>query len=134
VSEEKTYLKDSQVTVTSSRIVIGGKTYATRHITSVEIGSVRPNPAGPIILGIIGLSRLLCGIAGAVGSTLAAQVVVAGPGVVLLAAAIFLALRQKRSYTVMMTSAAGEVEALKTKDKGRVMQVVAAIQRAINEG
>lgn len=128
MSEEKVYLNKGEMKVTSSRIQIERKTYATKHITSVEMGSREPNRAIPVILGLVSLLVFLCGIAGVYRVTVTIIL-----GAAALALTYFVYRGQSVQYIVKMSSSSGEVTALKTPDEGVVIEIVTAIQQAITE-
>jgi hypothetical protein len=48
MNEEKTFFKKLDITVTSSRFVVGSKTYAIRNIVSTRGLEIRPNLFGLI--------------------------------------------------------------------------------------
>ncbi|MBI4719070.1 MAG: hypothetical protein HY763_14795 [Planctomycetes bacterium] len=95
--------------VTSARVVIGPQTYALGGITSVQAREIPPSRKGPIILMIVGFPFFF------IGTII---------GIIWL-------IRQKTTYAVLLVSAAGEQEALTSKDKALIAQIVNAINEAI---
>jgi hypothetical protein len=130
---ERTYLSDSGVTVTNRRMSIGGKTYATKHTSSVEAVARERTGGFYLVLCICGLLGVGAGVlAAALGDweTFGGAVVVGGL-VVLLS---YIGLKSRRTtYLVRVSSSSGEVEALKTTDRERLLEVVQAIRQAITE-
>lgn len=141
--EEKVYLNKRGVKVTSSRIEIGGKTYATRHVASVGTAQVTPPYEGSR-LAAFGSLGMFCWIIACLLS---------GPGIfssgwmllhivsvlVMVAGAIVHARERARAdermyYVVELSTYAGDVDALKTKDKEHVVEVGEAIEKAITGG
>jgi hypothetical protein len=115
--EEENFLNNAAATVTSSRIVISGKTFATRNVGSVSVTVVPPNKALPIILIIIGV---LC----AFGTAWIAALVFAGIGGLWLYSV-------SATYKLFMMAGGGEVMALESKDAGLVKSIHDAVAQAI---
>ena len=124
---EEIILQDDNVSVTTARIVIHGKTYALRNVTSVRMGKipVKNGCAGLLLLG--GVVLLL------VGASTAQQ---DGPGVLILGlvvavVAAFWLSQLKTLYSVTIASAAGEAHALKSANQTYIASVVEAINEAV---
>jgi ethanolamine utilization microcompartment shell protein EutS len=120
VVEEQTFLNEDNVTITNSRFIVPGQTYTVNTITSVKNLEISPSRKGPIILGAIGI---LCLLPGETGTIVL--------GVLLLACAIAWFVMQKSTYTVVLSSASGEIEAISTKDFDFASRIIKGLNDAI---
>jgi hypothetical protein len=114
--EEQTFMDGGGTTVTSSRIVINGKTFATRNVGSVAMSKQNPSRGLPFIVGLIGLACL------------------AGPwqlGLTMLVVAGVIFWVQRPRYSLMMMAGGGEVLALQSTNGALVQQVHDAVAQAI---
>jgi hypothetical protein len=120
---EKVYYSDGAITVTSTRAILEGKTYAMANVTSVSLAETREwagcgglllllgiLPAlflfgGSELIGLIGLAMLIGGIAA----------------------------MNAKSYVVRIGSASGEANVLQNKDRQHIQKIVDAVNRAIIE-
>ena len=116
---EQTFLNENGVTVTNSRFLVPGQTYAMSGVTSVK--SVRHNPSrkGPIICIVIGLLCLAGG-----------KTTIAG-AILFLAIGVTWWILVKPKFSVLLHSASGEAEALTSKDEAFITRTVAALNEAI---
>src|SRR5437879_3549734 len=108
MTEEQTFLSNAGSTVTSSRVVINGQTFATRNIGSVAIKETRPNRVGPIVLILIGIPMFF------------------GPwpvGVFFGAAGAIWLWVQSSTYRLVMMAGGGQVVALESNDGERVQEL-----------
>ena len=117
---EQTYFNEGNVSVTIARFVVSGQTYAMNGVTSVRELSHPPSRKWPIIMCLIGILGLAVG--GSEGLI---------PAIVWLGVGIFWLVRQKSKYTVLLSSASGESEALTSKDEGFITRIVEALNEAI---
>lgn len=116
MAEEKVFLDSGGVKVTSSRFITFGKTQALAGITAVSSHYESPKRTGPIVLAIIGL------ICFAFKWWLA---------IILIALAVLWWMSQKTIYFIRLESASGASDALSSKDKDFIFQVVDALNDAI---
>jgi RNA polymerase subunit RPABC4/transcription elongation factor Spt4 len=114
---EKTFLSTEGATVTNTRIIVPGKTYAMAGITSVRSTVIAPNRGWAILTAIVGIG---CLIGGAIGW-----------GIFLLAAGVVWAIALKDTYAVAVNSASGEIQAVVSKDEGYITDIVQAVNEAI---
>jgi len=114
---ETVFYDDRGVTVTNARFIVYGRTYAMSGVTSVSTHAVDPSRKGPLILGLVGL---VCSLAG--------KWLV---GIPLVALAIFWWTRQKPTLTILLSTAAGEVQAVSSQDAGFIFAVEEALNNAI---
>ena len=116
--DEQTFLTNGAATITSSRIVINGKTFATRNVGSVSIATTVPSKVGPIVMIIIGA---ICALAKA----WIAALIIAGLGALWLVGL-------KNTYRIMMMAGGGEVMALESKDAPLIKSIHDAVAQAIS--
>lgn len=116
---EQTFLNEGGITVTNTRFIAGGQTYAMSGITSVKTLKHTPSKKGPIVLIILGLLGL--------AAPDEAKII----GFLLLAGGIAWLVLNKPKFSVMLSSASGEVEAYTSKDEKFISNVVNAINEAI---
>ena len=117
--EEKSFFNDGGVSVSNSRFIAQGQTYAMSGVTSVKSSRQDPSRKAPIIMGIVGLLAL------AGGSTAAIV------GLLLIAGAVAMWFLQKAEFQVLLYTASGEAKALTSNDGAFVSNVVAALNDAI---
>lgn len=118
--EEKSFFNQGNVSVSNSRFIVDGQTYAMNGVTSVKAGKKDPSRAGPVILGIVGLFSLFNGGVGAVTV-----------GLVMIGLAVFWWTKQKPELSVVLSSSSGEAQALSSKDPVFINGVIAALNNAI---
>jgi hypothetical protein len=116
--DEQTFLTSPVATVTSSRIVINGKTFATRNVGSVSIATMVPSKTFPILMIIVGA---LC----ALGKAWEAAVIIGGLGILWL-------LLLKNTYRLMMMAGGGEVMAIESKNGSFINSIHDAVAQAIS--
>lgn len=116
---EQNFFNEAGITVTNARFIAGGQTHAMSGITAVKSFKHTPSKKGPIILIILGLLFLL--------APDEAKII----GLLLLAGGITWLVLKKPTFSVMMSSASGEVEAYTSKDEKFISNVVNAVNEAI---
>lgn len=131
MAEERSFLNDSGVYVSNSRVVIYGTTYATANITSVRKHIVPAQNGCATVLAIFagfgmfgGLMSLLLGT----GDNRWIPLVV---GAVFLTIAILWYRSLRPTFHVMVATAGGERPGLTSKDQDLADRVTAAIADAI---
>ena len=122
---EETLLVQGKVTVTTSRLLIGAKTYAMSNITSVTFGKIPAVKWPGVIVAIAGVCVLLFGIA--LDFILVGLVV----GGAIIALGVWLFTYSKPLYTVRLGSASGEADALSSKNEEWIRKIVSAVNEAI---
>ena len=118
--EEKVFFDQGGVSVSNSRFIVHGQTYAMNGVTSVKQAVKNPSRLGPIVLGFFGLMLLLG------GST--TSVIWA---VILLALAVFWWIKQKPEWIVVLNSSSGETQALTSQDRTYIDGVINALNNSI---
>jgi hypothetical protein len=131
VAEERSFLNDTGVYVSNTRVVIYGTTYATANITSVRKHIVPAQNGCAIVLAILaglgafsGLVFLLAGSGDDRWVTFATCTIL-----LIIAIAWYRSLRP--TYNVMLATAGGERQGLTSKDESIADRVTAAIADAI---
>lgn len=128
--EEKIY-RDNLVAITTTRVIVGGTTYALRNIASVSMTLTPPRVLGLILLLFIGIiiffvgEFLFCG-----GSSPTAIIAFVAAGLIV-CGTIFEMCRAKSTFHVCLASAAGEIHALSSKNRAYIEQIVVSVNEAI---
>ncbi|PKM19840.1 MAG: QacE [Gammaproteobacteria bacterium HGW-Gammaproteobacteria-15] len=117
--EEKVFFNQGNVTVSNSRFIVNGQTYAMSNVTSVKSGEIAPNHGAAVILGFIGLACLL----GSGGMFFF--------GLLLIGLAIYMFMKNKPTYSVILNTASGENQALTSTDKQYIVQVINSLNESI---
>ena len=118
LQKEVTFYQDINVTVTQSRYVTNSKTYAMRNISSVHIFEIIKSKTFPIVMIILGILMLFSD---------ASRVL----GLILLAVSILILALIKNEFTVRISTNAGEVNSIVSKDRLYVQSIVNALNDAI---
>lgn len=116
--EEKVFLQIGADAVTSSKIVIGGNTYATRNVGSVRMEVIPAKRTAGIVTAAVGVFALF--------STAPMF------GVVLLGVGGVIAMVAKARAKLLLMAGGGESLALESTDTALVMKLHAAIVDAIS--
>ena len=122
-NDEVIFYQDQSIKITNTRAIFGEKTYAMGNITSVMTGTVPANRVAGIAMTILGIATAICG-----GSARAEGAIV---GIVIIIIGFVLAGNAKTKYTVKIGSAGGETDALISKDKKYIQEIVNALNDAI---
>lgn len=117
--------------VTSSRFVVDAQTYVVRNISSVKAEKEDAKATGPnVLIGIGILAPLLLSI----GTGDAGFALVIG-GLIMFSpltiAGLFWRKKQKPIYSLILTSSAGEVTAVASKDVKMIANIQTALEQAI---
>ena len=118
--EEQTFLSERGVTITNTRLIVPGETYAMSGVTSVTTLKHKPSRWGPGVLIGLGVMALFGASASAITTA-----------VVFLAMGVGWWLLQKPTYSVVLKTASGETEALSSKDEAFIARVVNAVNESI---
>lgn len=119
---EKQYYEHGQVKVTNARFIVQTQTYAVSGITSVRFDQNIPSWAPPVLLLLAGLFvvRQMAGSSATIWHWLFAV----APGTMWF-------LLRKPTYSVTLSTAAGESRALTSKNREFIRAVVEALNQAI---
>jgi RNA polymerase subunit RPABC4/transcription elongation factor Spt4 len=114
---EKTFLSTQGATVTNTRIIVPGKTYAMAGITSVRSTVIGAKRGLPILIALAGIFLFF----------------VQQPvwGLVFLVGGIAWAFALKDTHAVAINSASGEIQAVVSKDEEYISSIVQAVNEAI---
>lgn len=118
LQNEITFYQDVNVTVTQSRYVTNSKTYAMRKISSVHIFEIVKSKTAPVLMIIMGVLMLFANDIRILGF------------IVLVVGILILALN-KNEFTVRISTNAGEVNSIVSKDRLYVQNIVSALNDAI---
>lgn len=122
MTDEKIFLQEGGITVTSTRFITPIKTHAMAGITAVSSQEKKIDASWPIALMVVGAIFAISDWKGS--SNLGMVLLVAG--LVWLAILFF-----NRTYVVRIESASGKSNALESKNKEFILNVVAALNEAI---
>lgn len=124
VREEKMILDQEGITISNSRFIVNGQTYAMSGITSVRSTVFHPSKMWPILM-------ILFGVWGVCAFLFLQEYggIVVGLGI--LAIGILWLRSKKPTYAVKLTSSSGEVQACSSQDEEFVVKIVNAINDAI---
>lgn len=125
--EEKTFLAEEGVTVTSARFIVPSQTYAMSGITSVKTSEDTPSKGGPIFCVGGGLFLFYAGSQSSSTDSLLAIFIVLGIAAIIVAIA-WLAFQETQHHLVLRT-ASGEARAFSSRDGA----LVARVARALND-
>ncbi|MGA3282931.1 MAG: DUF6232 family protein [Verrucomicrobiota bacterium] len=128
--EQRIYF-DNVVAVTTTRVVIGGTTYALRNITSVSMTYTPPGVLGAILLLFVGIILFFIGEFLSYGGISPSAIITYAAAGIIVCGTIFGMCRAKPTYHVCLASTAGEVHALTSKNKAYIEKIVVSINDAI---
>ena len=114
---ETVFFQHGNVTVTNTRFIVPGQTYAMSNVTSIKHLEKAPSRALGVIVAIIGILILF------------AHAWLFGLIAIVLGA--FLAWNAKGEYDVLLHTASGEVRAFRSPNRDLVTQIVAALNQAV---
>lgn len=117
--DEKIFFNKGNVSVSNSRFIVSGQTYAMSNVTSVKSGVKEPEGVGAVIIILLGLLGLL-------GSGWVFVV-----GLVLIGLGVMARYGAKAKHLVILNTSAGENQALVSEDKSYIEDVISALNKAI---
>jgi hypothetical protein len=123
---EKVFYQVGGTTVTSTRFVSGGKTFAIQKIASVRGTETPARYAGSIGLIFFGLMALFVGF-----KIPGFGLIISGIGILIIALSILQLLRQKRVFSIVLGIGGNEVIAYRTTSRDIVDKIIQAINQAI---
>jgi selenophosphate synthetase-related protein len=129
MEEQTIYSDNAGIRITSARAVFGGTTYSMANVASVSMESRSPSVTGEVFLAIMGFGVLMCG-GPAMQEDATMLAIVVCIGLAMAIAGIALAVRAKKTYIVMIQSASGKANALSSKDKDYIENIVRAMNEA----
>jgi hypothetical protein len=129
VAEENIY-SDSDVSVTTARIIVSGTTYALSNVTSVRMTETAGNSGcavALIIVGLISFSFAVLSIVDGTGPVLLALLIAGG----LLAGGMAWLRSVKSTFHVTIASSSGEMRVFSSPNRPHIETIVGAINEAI---
>jgi hypothetical protein len=126
---EATIYSDSDVTVTTARVLCAGTTYELRNINSVKMGETHPNAIPTLVAIVIGLCVLITALARLEFN--AAVVFLFVVGIALVAFAVRHMHQLTPDYHLFISTASGDVHAFTSKDRRQVERIVAGVNEAL---
>lgn len=126
MAEEIIIYENKDIKITNLRAVFSEKTYSIANITSVESQTIPPNTTLAMVLFVIGLMLFILGIADY--QSKASFIIYS-----LFAFGLFFILKRSatESYSVNLTTAAGEVKAYISDNQETTKHIVDALNNAI---
>lgn len=116
--EEKMFLEAGNVSVSNSRFIVNGQTYAMSNVTSVKTGVQEAKKGAGIFIILVGLFVFF-----GVPSILW--------GSVIIVFGVLAYMGAKNKYSVVLSTSSGENQALTSEDKSYIEKVVAALNESI---
>lgn len=117
--EEQTFLNESGDTVTNSRFIVPGETFAMSGVTSVKTREHKPSRIGPIIFILMGLISFAMGKDMIIGAFM------------FLSIGIAWWILHKPKYIVVLTTASREAPAFSNKNKDFIIRIEDSLNEAI---
>lgn len=118
--DEHVFFEQGPVRVTSARFIVENRTFAMNGVTSVQSSVKPPDRGGPLAVIIVGVILLFV-------SSMGTKLV----GLAFVALGIWLWIQQKNTYTVILHSASGEVQALADTNEAFIGGVIRALNDAL---
>ena len=118
VQHEKVFFQDTHVSVTQSRFIARGKTYAMRNMSSVSVRKIEKSRMAPILLLIPGL-------------LLSMPEGLRAFGILMVISGIVWLFLIKDEYSVSITTNSGEADGSISKDQLYIQKIVDGVNEAI---
>jgi hypothetical protein len=128
--EQRIYF-DNVIAVTTTRVIVGGTTYALRNITSVKMTFTPPRVLGLILLLLVGVIIFFIGEFLSFNGNSPTAIIAYVAASIIVCGTIFEMCRTKSTYHVCLASAAGEIHVLTSKNRAYIEQIVVSINEAI---
>jgi hypothetical protein len=125
---EQSFFKDANVQVTTTRVIIGSRTYTLANISSVSMWQQTPSRLPGVLFAAVGTLALIYAVSLDVPLTQNGWLAL---GVLLVVVGVVLVALPKPKYIVRISSSSGEVNALISPDQNYIVRVVDAINKAI---
>jgi Family of unknown function (DUF6232) len=126
---EKTIYSDTDVTVTTSRLVCAGMTYDLKDITAAKMEETHPNAIPTLLAIAIGLCVLVTALARLEINP--ATVFLFVVGIALVAFAVRHVHELTPDYHLLISNSSGEVQVFTSKDRTQVERIIAGVNEAI---
>lgn len=116
--EEKMFLEAGNVSVSNSRFIVSGQTYAMSNVTSVKTGIEEAKKGAGISITLVGLF-VLFGIPSILW------------GIVIIVVGVLAFMGAKNKYSVVLSTSSGENKALTSEDETHIKNIVSALNESI---
>ncbi|EMP4115475.1 TPA: DUF6232 family protein [Vibrio parahaemolyticus] len=116
--DERMFLEAGEVSVSNSRFIVNGQTYAMSNVTSVKTGIEKANKGAGIVITLIGLFILF-----------AMKSIIWGGVIVVVGVLAFIGAKDK--YSVILSTSSGESKALTSEKKNYIEDIVSALNESI---
>lgn len=123
MADESVFFQSGDIMVTNARFIVGAQTFAMSGITSVHGVETPAGYAVSVTLILLGLLLTLTLVVGGFGAGIL--------GLLMLAFGIWLAVRRKTTFAVVLRTAGGEVTAYQSADREHIAQVIRALNDSI---
>ena len=124
MANESVFFQSGDITVTNARFIVGAQTFAMRGITSVQGVETSASYTSTVIVALLGVIIAFVGFG---NSTIGLGIL----GILLIAAGIWLGIRQRPTFAVVLRTAGGEVTAYQSKNRDHISQIIQALNNAI---
>ena len=125
--DEKIYFDKNDISVTSTRFIVEGNTYAMSGVTSVKSFVKKPS----IVRMILSILLIVLGALSAIGTLVAGSIEGMIVPLIMLAIGVALWFVNKKKFIVLLNTSSGESQALKSNDSALVDSVIDALNEAI---
>ncbi len=125
---EQTFLDEGAIRVTNARFIAGRRTYAMHGITAVSFHVKRQGWIAPLLLAAIALFFSVVVLSPGADDALVPLICVS---LIMWFFTFALWFGLRPSYSVRLTTASGESEALTSRDRARIQRVIDALNDAI---
>jgi hypothetical protein len=131
---ETVYFREGNVLITSARADFAGRTYAIRHINSVEMGVKRSSQQWWVMLIIASAGLFMLSLINWISSQNTSSGYCTAIGLFSAIAGVALYRQSRDRYIVQITTSSGRVDALASKNRDDIDKIVEAVKRAITTG
>lgn len=131
MAEETVIHSEGNILVSTTRVVIGSTTYALANLTSVSKSKTVPDTSGNSAMIAIGAIVAFCALVAAIfqrSATAFGVAIAAAIGAWLAAASLK---KHKPTYTFVIQTSSGQVQALTSPDERTIDRIVQAVSKAI---
>lgn len=118
IQNETTFYQDTSVIVTQSRFVTQSKTYAMRNISSVHVFEIEKSRVLPILMILFGLPFIF-------------SKDIFWIGLILISLGLLIIFSIKNEFAVRISTNAGEVNSIVSKNREFIQKIVNALNEAI---
>lgn len=125
MADETIFFQGGEICVTNARFIVGAQTFAMRGITSVEGVETPARRTWPELMALFGLLMAVAGFSDANSTVFGIF------GILVIVGGVWLTIRQKPSFAVVLRTAGGEITAYKSQDRNYISQIIRALNESI---